>query len=362
MCEKCNTNNQQFSVTLPEGFDPEKLKVLLAQHGASIKDLTEEHTPTENLALTPVERKKTFAEIIKEYGMTNEQVAFYKKYSMERSRKAYERVAVRELGKDELIDNWVYMGYYDAGFRGADYCSAGHALRYVHIALNKKTQKEIKFGIKCVSDFFNLTPAQIKFIKNGFNEANAEIQQGIDRFVEFKGNWEIYEEKYHFKQKLDFILEHNPRAFILDSDNLIHCLKLAELQYIFRLKLFLPKIWEYKISKAYRQVYHEFNEQRAQIKLDNIDYIKAHHLDIYKIIVSLSSRANPTDKQKYFLQKLMDTPWEYIDDLINQVREGKIEIKPGYPRNTWINIIDSYHLYGVTAKQLALLKKLAGVK
>ena len=99
------------------------------------------------------EKRKTFAEIIKEFGLNQEQVDFYRSYSMERSRLAYERVAAEQVGNTDLMEDWEYEGYYDAGFRGADHCSAGHALRYVHIAHNKKTDKRIKFGIICVRDF-----------------------------------------------------------------------------------------------------------------------------------------------------------------------------------------------------------------
>lgn len=328
----------------------EQLLALLKANGATIIPVTDE-------TITPVtgevQRQQTFAEIIEEYGMTKEQVEFYKQYSMERSRRAYERVAVKELGDDKLIDDWVYMGYWDAGFRGAEYCSAGHPLRYVHVARNKKTGKEIQFGIKCVTDFFNLTPAQIKFIKNGFNEANKEIQESIDRFVEFSGDWNAYEEKHHFKEKLDYILQYQPSALSLDTDKLVHMFKLAQIQHIFDLKLFLPKIWEHSIRSAYRIVFaKQKNNSPADEKLQ---YIKQHHGNIFYIIDSISSRTKLTDKQKYFLNKLLNTPWQSIDELIQSVDNKTANVTNVY---IYQNLISDYNNYGLTEKQIQLLHKI----
>ena len=340
--------------------DYEKIKDFIAtlDPTASVThDSSHEHVHEE------APKKKTFTEIIKEYGMTDEQVEFYKKYSMERSRKAYERVAAKELGNAELINDWVYYGYYDAGYRGGDYCDAGHALRYVHIAHNVKTGKEIKFGIKCVTDFFNLSPAQIKFIKNGFNEANEEIQQAIDKYVYYKGDFDKYEEKYHYQAKLDYILEHQPNALRLDNDNLIHMLKLGEIQYIFTLKLFLPNIWERAINYTYNKVKRSEKEQTKQQVFQNNEqqqlmlYLQQNHINIYNIILSLTKSANPTDKQKSFLNKLMSTPWQQVDDIIQQVKDEKIKVKKGYMQQAYTDIIYSFHNYGITEKQFNFLQK-----
>lgn len=332
----------------------------------SLIDSTEENEK-EFIDLRPI-KKQTFDEIIKEYGMTEEQVEFYKKYSMERSRRAYEIVALKELGSSGLIDDWVYYGYYDCGRRGKEFCEAGHPLRYVHVAYNKKTGKELKFGIKCVTDFFNLSPAQLKFIKNGFNEANAEIQQGIDKFVKYKGNWDEYENKFHYEAKLDFIIENRPDMLRLDNDNLIHALKLAELRYMFHLKLFLPDNFEHLINYTYRQVKSQLEREQRQeqqtnlhpllkTKKDIVNYIRQNHDDIYKIILSLTKSANPTDKQKNFLNKLLNTPWQQVDEIISGVKNQTIIVKNGFMRQSYMDIISCYHQYGITEKQFNFLKK-----
>lgn len=346
---------QNFQINVSNDVDQQKLMEILKTYGATVKTVNDS-----SLVSTEQQRKQTFAEIIKEYGMTDEQVEFYKKYSMERSRKAYERIAAKELGTDTLIDDWVYCGYYDAGYRGSEFCDAGHALRYVHIAQNKKTGKQLKFGIKCVTDFFNLTPAQIKFIKNGFNEANEEIQQGIDRFVEYKGNWDLYEEKYQYKAKLDFILDKNPSMLRLDSDELMHLLKLGELRCILDLKLFLPKVWENTIKYVYDVVKRELisdEQEKSWNTVDGIDYIKQNHPNIYRIIKNIKSKDNQTDKQKYFVDKLLNTPWKMIDSILDN-KSKYLSLMSN--KELWIydNLVDSYHQYGLTVKQIDLLKKI----
>ena len=346
---------QNFQINVSNDVDQQKLMEILKTYGATVRTVDDL-----SLVSTEEQRKQTFAEIIKEYGMTDEQVEFYKKYSMERSRKAYERIAAKELGTDTLIDDWVYCGYYDAGYRGAEFCDAGHALRYVHIALNKKTGKKLKFGIKCVTDFFNLTPAQIKFIKNGFAEANDEIQQGIDRFVEYEGNWDLYEEKFQYKAKLDFILEKEPSALRLDTDELMHLLKLGELRCILDLKLFLPRVWENAIKYVYDVVKRNLFDKEAENSwnaVDGIDYIKLNHPNIYRIIKNIKSKDNQTDKQKYFVTKLLNTPWKMIDSILDN---NSKYLSLMSSKELWIydNLVDSYHKYGLTVKQIDLLKKI----
>jgi len=359
MCQACETNSIVLSMQ-----DYKKIEKFAKQLDCNISFNTDISSDNDtSIDLRPIKRQ-TFSEIIKEYGMTDEQVEFYKKYSMERSRRAYEIVALRELGNSGLIDDWVYYGYYDCGQRGNEFCEAGHPLRYVHIAYNKKTGKKLKFGIKCVTDFFNLSPAQLKFIKNGFNEANAEIQQGIDKFVKYNGNFDEYENQFHYQAKLDFITENTPHLLKLDSDDLVNMLKLAELRYMFNLKLFLPDSFERIINATYWHAKKQIEKETRshshpllQDKKDVIDYIKQEHADIYKIILSLTKSENPSDKQKHFLDKLLNTPWKQVDEIISGVRNETIFVKKGYMRQAYIDIIDCYHQYGITEKQFNFLKK-----
>lgn len=213
------------------------------------------------------QRKQTFAEIIEQYGMNAEQVEFYQNYSKERSCFAYEKIAKRELGTTELIADWKYAGYYDAGYRGADHCSAGHALRYVHIAKNEKTGKEIKFGIKCVSDFFKLTPTQLKFIKAGFNEANREIMSSIDTYVKYNGDYAKYTEHSKIDEKFHYIMETDSTELIRTRcDRFEELLKLAEMSRLYDLRLPFPSEFEWRINGAYRSL--KYMEKRKALKAE----------------------------------------------------------------------------------------------
>lgn len=309
---------------------------------------------------------KTFAEIIKEFGLTSEQVEFYKQYSLERSRKAYEIVAAQELGTDELITDWQYCGYYDAGYRGAEYCDAGHALRYVHIAQNKKDGRRIKFGIKCVTDFFKLTPLQIKFIKNGFNEANREIQESLDAYVKWQGDFDAYEDKHHYSRKLAFIVEHDMDKLYLASDSFMNLLKITEAKTLLGLRLFLPNYFAYAIDRAFRvisrTVESSMNENGDIVKNPHqeiFDYLKANHPEAYKVANSLwnnSKIASLTEKQSNLFNKLMVTRWHEIDVIIKQVTDKQMRLKANY-LDIYESLIDQYKRWGLTEKQFQLMGK-----
>ena len=216
------------------------------------------------------QRKQTFAEIIEQYGMNEEQVEFYQSYSKERSCFAYEKIAKRELGKTELIADWKYAGYYDAGYRGADHCSAGHALRYVHIAKNEKTGKEVKFGIKCVSDFFKITPTQLKFIKAGFNEANREIMNSIDKYVKYNGDYSKYTEHNKIDEKFHYVMEADSTMLMRkNGDQFEELLKLAEMTRLCDLRLPFPNEFEWKINSAYRSIKYMEEREARKVEEDN---------------------------------------------------------------------------------------------
>lgn len=221
------------------------------------------------------ERKQTFAEIIKEYGMTDEQVAFLQQFSKERSCRAYEKVAESKIGSAELATDWKYNGYYDSGYRGAEHCSAGHALRYVHIAKNVKTGEEIKFGIKCVSDFFSITPVQLKFIQNGFAEANREIEDSINSYIKAGGDFDVYNKSVDdIASKLKAVIEYDANLLMRHdsyADAFLETMKVAEMQQFVDLKLPLPNSFKWTISSAYRRMtYRKEAEKKLHDELKEI--------------------------------------------------------------------------------------------
>ena len=336
------------------------------------------------------DKKKTFDEIIKEYGLNDKQVEYYKKYSMERSRYAYEKIAAKELSETDLVKDWEYAGYYDAGYRGADYCSAGHALRYVHIARNKNTGKEIKFGIICVREFFKLTDIQIKFLKNGFAEANKEIEESLNRCQEYNNDWDKYEEEHHFALKLDYVLNTDASKLYFSSDEFEHLLKIAELKQLLKLKLFLPDFFERRIKWAFdtlskpktyiypvipqgsvdsiQNVIQSQDQDENNIIRDNpgniVNYLLKNHLQAYEVIKSLtlqSKKQNLSEKQTMLMNKILSTPWEDIDDIAEKVKNKQLKLN-SYLSNAYYNILESCSKYGCSEKQYKLLRKAVGLK
>ena len=313
------------------------------------------------------DRNKTFGEIIAEYGMTDEQVKFYQQYSMERSCYKYEKTAAEKIGSSELVKDWKYNGYYDAGYRGADHCSNGHSLRYVHIAKNTQTGEVIKFGIKCVSDFFQITPIQLKFIKQGFNEANKEIMNAIDKFVIYKGDFDKYESKFHYAEKLNKVLEYNASMFAFSYDAFENLLKIGEVKQIIQLKLFLPRDFEWRIDSAYKKMQREIREQeilaqKANQLNDNqqvFDYVKNNHPSAFTILDSLHKKVclnAATEKQQQLYDKLLATKWKAIDAIIKDVDNKKFTVKNNYIF-IYEDLVDKYQRYGMSPKQFDLLNK-----
>ena len=339
------------------------------------------------------QRKQTFAEIIEQYGMNAEQVEFYQSYSKERSCFAYEKIAKRELGTTELIADWKYAGYYDAGYRGADHCSAGHALRYVHIAKNEKTGKEVKFGIKCVSDFFKLTPTQLKFIKAGFNEANREIMSSIDTYVEYNGDYAKYTEHSKIDEKFHYIMETDSTKLIRERyDRFEELLKLAEMSRLYDLRLPFPSEFEWRINGAYRSLKYmeklkalkaetaekESNDVAMKTVTSSVaispakqkivdmaermitnDYIKDHHKKIVARLEELKSEIITgtskidDDGLKMRIEKLVNTHYEDIDKAIKKIDDAN-KMSPFVK-----SVAYQLERYGLTEKQENAIKRIA---
>ena len=351
------------------------------------------------------QRKQTFAEIIEQYGMSAEQVEFYQSYSKERSCFAYEKIAKRELGTTELIADWKYAGYYDAGYRGADHCSAGHALRYVHIAKNEKTGKEVKFGIKCVSDFFKITPTQLKFIKAGFNEANREIMSSIDTYVKYNGDYAKYTEYSKIDEKFHYIMETDSTELIREHyDRFEELLKLAEMTRLYDLRLPFPSEFEWRINSAYRSLKYmeklkalkaevaekELNDVTTKTASSTVtstatstvtssvtisparqkmvdmaekmianDYIKDNHKKIITRLEKLKSEIITgtskidDDGLKMRIEKLVNTHYEDIDKAIKKIDDAN-KMSPFVK-----SVAYQLERYGLTEKQENAIKRIA---
>lgn len=107
---------------------------------------------------------------------------------------------------------WAYAGFVDMGYRGADYCTLGHPLRYVHLAWDVSvsdietsffgeeysndiegvinSSNCIKFGIDCISDFFEIDKEYADKLRRAQREAIKDMdfmcqyyEEGIDSEV-----------------------------------------------------------------------------------------------------------------------------------------------------------------------------------
>lgn len=76
----------------------------------------------------------------------------------------------QELSNIHGDENWVYEGYVDTGAFPGGYCEMGHPLRYIHFARGVKSGKIVKFGIKCIGDFFEVDSS----VTNGLLKAQRE--------------------------------------------------------------------------------------------------------------------------------------------------------------------------------------------
>lgn len=363
------------------------------------------------------ERRKTFAEIITEYGMSDEQVAFYQQYSMERSAYRYERNAAKQIGDSNIEKDWKYLGYRDAGYMGADHCTNGHALRYVHLAKNIKTGEVIKFGIKCVSDFFHLTEFQLKLIRQGFNEANKEITEAIDKFVRWNGDVEAYEKRFGIFEKFTYVMSREPSTICLSWDKFENMMKIAEMRTIFELKLFLPSYWERVIRSAFNTVkykeahgYYDKNDESADDTAENttetintstntivntttpvqaqpqqnleqvlankiaaekagfirlydnanrgLSYAKVFHTRAFDLAFKFYRKGltNLTHAQRKLFDKLVSTKWQKIDKVVDGVNDKIYEVKPNY-RAIYKDLTGKMDIYGMSDKQIELLEK-----
>lgn len=132
--------------------------------------------------------------VTKLYALLNEeQIKVLKQYYLWYSQRVFENKTFdptlgiknqarlqKKLNDLNIIRNtgglWHYAGFIDVGRKGADYCTLGHPLRYVHLAwdvtassietaffgddYNKDIEDAlnsnncVKFGVKCISDFF----------------------------------------------------------------------------------------------------------------------------------------------------------------------------------------------------------------
>lgn len=326
------------------------------------------------MADVTIEKAKTFAEIIKEYGLNDEQVEFIQAYSKKRTTTRFEKEAAKLIGNPEMIKDWRYEGYYDTGYRGGDTCSLNHKLRYVHFARNIHTNESVKFGIKCVTDFFKLTPLALKLIRQGFNEANGEINECLAKFIKH-GSFEKYVEKTDIVNRAEYVIENANNLLMRPyKDAFEESLLIGELMGFLTMKLPIPNWFEYRINSIYQREMTKlatpidndplYKDSIAKAKkLITDSNFKANHADAYKtvndMLAKLKQYSGLSPAAKVFFEKIVNVEWNVFDTILLDLKNKQRADFKDYTEFDFIQkILRDYDKYGMTEKQAAWVKKI----
>jgi len=86
---------------------------------------------------------------------------------------------------EQLLDEWIYTGYIDAGEVSPDYpCDCGRALRYQHEVKHKTTGEILHFGIKHLEEHLKLDARTVSLIMKGFDVLDAEMFEILCKYRE----------------------------------------------------------------------------------------------------------------------------------------------------------------------------------
>lgn len=290
-------------------------------------------------------------------GMNDKQIFVINRLTKFRAAKEMEKQIGNLIHKDVKAE-YFYAGYKDTGHMGGDHCSKGHSLRYVHFAKNRETGEEIKFGIKCVSDFFNITPDQLKILKDGFVQTNKVVDQIIERFR--AGN-------YNFEKMT--------KQFLAVKDKVNNIEVIANLLYVY---LPLPYVYEREIAAAYekyenQQQFNKLLDENPKYagivvmaKLCQDSYLEKQHPEINEkineILKYLDKHGKLSKPQIDFLAKLINVNYNEMDKVfeeLDMVPSNRFRKFNGYDEyQVYLNLKDSYKSYGLSEKQNELLNKI----
>lgn len=100
---------------------------------------------------------------------------------------------------------WLFAGCWDAGYHGASTCSLGHSLRYEYYAVpeDDRYNKEARlvFGEKCSSDFFRISPEDMRKLTNT-RKAMSEELASISNIV---GEGEVLKDWMRYRLLIEII-------------------------------------------------------------------------------------------------------------------------------------------------------------
>lgn len=108
------------------------------------------------------------------------------------------------LAKD--TDDWKFGGIVDLGSVSGK-CSLGHNLRYEYYAYSEKLKKQIVFGSKCASDFFDVPRYIMSRLINLQNEISEEIKEIL--YIYYNDYYKSYKAKYYNDFPVPFMADKN---------------------------------------------------------------------------------------------------------------------------------------------------------
>lgn len=292
-------------------------------------------------------------------GLSDRQIEVLNKFTQFRAASNMQKKMANILGDEKGCSDWIYYGYKDTGYFGGDKCSMGHTLRYVHYAKNSKTNEVIKFGTKCISDFFNITPDKLKMIKDGFVQTNKMVDNIVEIFR--KGDYKIDE----MKNKL-LVLKEKPEHYDLINDLLNVGLPLP-----WQYDKEINSIWMKETSNNEFEKFLDNNPQysgiivMAQLYGDN-DNFKNNHPILYcrisEMLLYLRKRGKLSQAQLDLLSKIILIDFDTIDPLISdlsKLRPSNFLVKGNYNEySVFTSLVNQYNEWGLSPKQVSLLQKI----
>lgn len=297
----------------------------------------------------------------KEYkyeGMTQEQIDILGRFTQYRSASAIQKKMADIIGDTEITKDWSYDGFIDTGRLGNEHCSMGHALRYVHFAKNKNTNEIIKFGIKCISDFFDITPDKLKMIQEGFIQVNKIVDDIVQKFRNGY-DFETITKKFESLSEAPF---HHKAIKLLLSNKL-------PLPYEYEQEI--NKIWSKESSRKEFEEFLDKNPQYASIVVmakmcTGDEQFKQNHSKIYQkmedIIKFLERNQKLSESQIKLLNKIIMLDFVDIDnkiELLNKVPKEKFLVRGTYREyDVFKGMIQQYEDWGLSEKQVQLLDKI----
>jgi hypothetical protein len=310
------------------------------------------------------EKKRSITEFINDLNLNDAQKIFIDKNSKLRTTKRFEEEALKLVGSPELIEDWVYAGYHDTGAFGNGRCSRGHALRYEHYARNKITDEVVIFGIKCVTDFFNLTPMQLKLIQQGVVETNNEIYEVLETLEKY-GSFEAYEQARDLNNKLSLIKK-QPKDITEINDFIA-----VKLPLPYRLERQISTIWNQEYSdREYAQFIKDHPEIRnllvnAQVLSENVTFEFKHSKIWEKIndfVKYIKKYKKISDGQIALFTKLTSVDYDQIDVKINDITKlnGQYFIKTAKYNEAEMfeSLTTQYEQWGLTQNQVNVIVKM----